>query len=132
MKIRAILTVAMMAASLPGAASAGTAVLVSDKELCDSAPPLEQAAKLEASRTGNTTRLVVTAELNCAYVPDKPELREWRNAATLALPTRSPSGAAAACLCTHQMTFDISDLYKGVQTIYYVQDGTVLGHADAP
>ena len=132
MKIRACLSVALMVASLPFSASAGTAALVADKELCDSTPPLEEAAHLEASRNGSTTRLVVTAELNCAYVPDKPELREWRNAATLTLPTRSPSGAAAACLCTHQLTFDISGLYKGVKTIYYVQDGTVLGHVDAP
>jgi hypothetical protein len=132
MKIRAGLSVALVAAWLPFSASAGTVALVADKELCDSDPPLEKAAQLEASRTGSTTRLVVTAELNCAYVPDKPELRAWRNAATLALPTRSPSGAAATCLCAHQMTFDISDLYEGVKTIYYAQDGTVLGHVDAP
>ena len=132
MKIRRLWHALLATALVPGAASAGTVSLVTDKELCDNAPPLEQAANLVPSRTGNKITLVVTAQLNCAYVPDKPELREWRNAATLSLPTRSPSGMATACLCAHQMTFEISDLYEGVQTIYYVQDGTVLGHVGAP
>ncbi len=132
MKIRAIWSIAFATAWLPIVASAGTVSLVADKELCDNAPALEQAARLEPSRDGNITTLTVTAQLNCAYLPDKPELREWRNAATLSLPTRSPSGMATACLCAHQMTFEISGLYEGVETIYYVQDGIVLGHVDAP
>ena len=132
MKIRAIWWTTFLVALAPIAASAGTVSLVADKELCDNAPPLEQAARLEPSRNGNVTTLIVTAQLNCAYLPDKPELREWRNAATLSLPTKSPSGMATACLCVHQMTFEISDLYEGVETIYYVQDGTALGHVDAP
>jgi hypothetical protein len=132
MKSLAIWLLALTVAWLPGTADAGTVSLVSDKELCDKAPPLEQAVRLEPSRNGSIILLTVTAELNCAHVPDKPELREWRNAATLSLPSRSPSGMATACLCTHRMTFEISDLYEGVQTIYYVQDGTALGHVDAP
>lgn len=132
MKIRAICLAALAIVWLPTAATAGTVSLVEDKELCDNAPPLEQAARLESSRNGTIATLTVTAQLNCAYRPGKPELREWRNAATLSLPTESPSGMATACLCAHQMTFEVSELYEGVKTIYYVQDGTVLGHVDAP
>ncbi len=132
MKIRTIWSVLLQIAWLPISASAGTVSLVADKELCDGAPPLEQAARLESSRNGNVVTLIITAQLNCAYLPDKPELREWRNAATLSLPTKSLSGMATACLCAHQMTFEVSNLYQGIQTIYYVQDGTVLGHVDAP
>lgn len=132
MKTRAIWLAALAVAWPPFAASAGTVSLVADEELCDSAPPLEQAVRLEPSRNGNITTLVVTAQLNCAHLPGELELREWRNAATLSLSTKSPSGMATACLCAHQMTFEISDLYEGVETIYYVQDGTVLGHVGAP
>jgi len=132
MKHRAIWLLILAIAWLSGTVRAGTVALVADKELCDNDPPLEQAARLEPSRNGSVVTLTVTALLNCAYIPDKPELREWRNAATLSLPTKTPSGMATACLCAHRMTFEISDLYEGVQTIYYVQDGTVLGHVDAP
>ncbi|NZA25761.1 hypothetical protein H0E84_05140 [Luteimonas sp. SJ-92] len=132
MKHRAILLLVLVVALLSGTARAGTVVLVADEELCDNAPPLEQAAHLKPSRNGNKVTLIVTAQLNCAYIPDNPELREWRNAATVSLPTRSPSGMATACLCAHRMEFEITDMNEGVQIIYYVQDGTVLGHTDAP
>ena len=121
-----------VAAWLPGTASAGSVALVTDRELCNRAPPLEQAANLKASRNGDIVTLSVTAHLNCAYRPGEPELRVHRNAATVALPTHSPSGMATACNCAHQMTFEISDLYEGARTIYYVQDGSALGHVDAP
>lgn len=111
---------------------AGSVTLKSDQALCENAPTLDKAALIRAERHGALVTLDVTVELNCAYVPDKPELRVWRNAATVILPTKSPSGAAAACLCQHKLAFEIKDLYEGAKTIYYVQDGTVLGHVDAP
>jgi hypothetical protein len=132
MKHLAIWFLTLATAWLPGIVNAGSVTLEADKELCDSSPSMERAAILEPSRNGSIITLVVTAQLNCAHVPDKPELREWRNAATLSLPTSSPSGMATACLCARRMTFEISDLYDGVETIYYVQDGTALGHVDAP
>ena len=132
MKHLAIGMLALVACLSAGTAIAGSVALKSDQELCESAPPLDKAALLQARRNGKIVALDVTAELNCAYVPDKPELREWRNAVTVILPTKSSSGAAAACLCQHRLTFEIKDLYEGAKTIYYVQDGTVLGHVDAP
>lgn len=132
MRYRMIGTFALMIMALPGVAGAGTVALVSDKALCERAPSLEQAARIEVGRSGNTIILNVTAQLNCARIPGRPELREWRNAATLSLPTTSPSGMATTCVCAHTMTFEISDLYESVETIYYVQDGTALGHVDAP
>jgi hypothetical protein len=132
MKHYATWMIALAACASPAFAGTDTVVLVDDKALCDHAPPLKQASLIEASRNGNSVNLVVTAELNCANVPDKPELRVTRNAATLSLSTRSPSGAAAACLCAHRMTFRVSGLYKDAKTIYYVQDGEALGHVDAP
>ena len=132
MKHLALGAVTLAAALLSGAAGAGEISLKADAETCDREIPQEKAALVQASRSVNIVTVDVTAQLNCAYVPGKPELREWRSAATVALPTISPSGAAAMCLCTHRLSFEIKDLYEGVQTIYYVQDGTVLGHADAP
>lgn len=132
MKSRTGWLLLLMGALLPSSACAGTIVLTADEVHCDKAPPLEDAALLEAKRDGDSVTLAVTAQLNCAYVPGQPELREWRTAATVVLPTRSPSGLATACLCAHEMTFEISDLSEGVQTIYYVQDGTALGHIVAP
>ena len=132
MKSRTGWLLLLTGALLPATASAGTIALTSDEELCDNAPTLEGAVVLEAKRDGDAVTLAVTAQLNCAYVPGQPELREWRNAATVALPTTSPSGLATACLCAHELTFEISNLSDGVQTIYYVQDGTVLGHVNAP
>jgi hypothetical protein len=124
----------LSAISLPAASSTGigTITLKSDEELCEKAPPLEPAALLETHRNDGTITLVVTSEMNCAYVPDKPKLFVWRNAATVALPTRSPSGFAVMCLCQHRMTFEIMDLYEGAETFYYVQDGKALGHIAVP
>lgn len=132
MKILAIGTIAFAVTLCQGTTSAGEISLISNVEACESEIPQDKAALVQARRTGNVVILDVTAQLNCAYVPDKPKLHEWRSAATVALPTKSPSGAAAMCLCTHKLSFEITDLYEGVQTIYYVQDGTALGHADAP
>jgi len=132
MKHLAIGMFALMAVLSASNAIAGSITLKSDQELCDDAPPLDKAALVQALRNEKIITLEVVAELNCAYVPDKPELREWRNAVTVALPTKSPSGTAAACLCQHRLTFEIVDLNRGAKTIYYVQDGTVLGHVDAP
>ena len=132
MKHLATLTLALVALLLPKPSPAGEISLKSDKEMCEIELPEDKAALVTAKRTGNIVTLDVTAALNCAHVPDKPELREWRNAATVVLPTESPSGVAALCLCTHKLSFEITDLYEGVRTIYYVQDGTALGHADAP
>ena len=116
----------------PAIARSGEIRLISDKQLCDNAPPLAQAAALAAKKAKNKVLVSVTAELNCAYAPGKPELREWRNAATVVVPTVSPSGLATACMCQHQMKYEITGLYKGTKTIYYVQDGTALGHVSAP
>ena len=132
MKLLAIGTVSLAACFAPSIALAGKISLKSDVETCESEIPEDKAAVIRASRAGNIVTLDVTTQLNCAHIPDKPELREWRSAATVSLPTKSPSGAAAMCLCTHKLSFEITDLYEGVQTIYYVQDGTSLGHADAP
>jgi hypothetical protein len=116
----------------PAAARSGEIRLVSDKQLCDNAPPLQKAAALNVSKAKNKNLVSVTAELNCAYTPGKTELREWRNAATIAIATVSPSGLATACMCQHQMKYEITGLYEGTKTIYYVQDGTALGHVSAP
>ena len=132
MKRLAIGTMAIAVFFAQTDALAGEISLKSDVETCESEIPEDKAAVVRASRTGNIVTLDVTTELNCTHVPDKPELREWRSAATVSLPTKSPSGAAALCLCTHKLAFEITDLHEGVQTIYYVQDGTSLGHADAP
>ena len=131
MKIIAIGLVASLA-SMPSLLHAGEVRLVSDKQLCDKAPPLKQAAEIQAKRLKDKVLVSVRAELNCAYGPGKPELREWRNAATLLVTTVSPSGFATACVCQHQMEYEITGLGKGTKVIYYVQDGTVLDHASAP
>ncbi|CAN7511085.1 hypothetical protein LJR168_003599 [Pseudoxanthomonas sp. LjRoot168] len=132
MKLIAIGAIAFSASLAPISVLAGEISLKSDVETCESEIPEDKAAVVQASRVGDMVTLDVTAELNCAHVPDKPELRVWRSAATVSLSTKSPSEAAATCLCTHKLSFEIRDLYEGVQTIYYVQDGTSLGHADAP
>jgi hypothetical protein len=132
MKSLVIGTIVFVVCSAAAGAMAGEISLTSDVETCESEIPDDKAAVVNASRKGSTVTLDVTAQLNCAYVPGTPELRVWRSAATVSLPTTSPSGAAATCLCTHRLSFQIQDLYEGVETIYYVQDGTSLGHADAP
>ena len=126
------LTLALALFPIGASALANEIELVAHAVVCDDTIPQEKAALITASKADNLVILDVTAELNCAHMPGTPELRVWRSAATVVLPTESPSGAAAMCLCTHQMSFHITDLYEGVQTIYYVQDGTSLGHADAP
>lgn len=124
--------VALALGLLAAAGNASEITLISAAQVCDQTIPSDKAAIVESRRANGVVVLDVTAELNCAHVPGTPELRVWRSAATVILPTESPSGAAAMCLCTHRMSFQIKDLYEGVQTIYYVQDGTSLGHADAP
>jgi hypothetical protein len=128
----AILLLVLGANCLSGLAYAGQVTLVSDVEVCESEIPADRAAVVQAARSGDSVFLDIVSELNCAYVPDKPELREYRDSATVLLPTRSPSGAAAMCVCAHKMRFELKNLYEGVRTIYYVQDGTALGHASAP
>ena len=123
---------ALVLSSAANWAGAGEISLVSNQEICDSAIPEDKAAIVQARRDGDIVRLDVTAQLNCAHLPGKPELREWRSAATVSVLTHSPSGAVAVCLCTHKFVFQITGLYEGAQSIYYVQDGTVLGHAIAP
>ena len=131
MKIVATVLVAT-ALLAPFSANAGDIRLVSDKQLCDSAPPLDKAALVTVRKVKRNVFVSVTAELNCAYTPGKPALREWRNAATVLVETVSPSGMATSCLCQHKMEYEITGLYEGTKTIYYVQDGTVLGHVPAP
>ena len=132
MKLPEIRSIALVLALLPCIALAGEISLKSDAPACDSPIPPDKAAIVTAARTDGVVTLEVTAQLNCAYTPGKPDLRVWRDSATVTLSTKSPSGAAAACLCTHKLSFEIKDLYDGARTIYYVQDGTVLGHASAP
>lgn len=132
MKSLATGILSLAACFVPSTALAGEIFLKSDVEVCESEIPEDKAAVVRASRKGSIVTLDVTAQLNCAHTPDEPELREWRNAATVSLPTRSSSGAVAMCLCTHKLSFEIRDLYEGIQTIYYVQDGTSLGHTDLP
>lgn len=132
MKESGSLVFALILALFPQAGQANEIALVAHEQVCDDSIPGDKAALVQARRVDGRVILDVTAELNCAHVPGTPELRVWRSAATVLLPTESPSGATAMCLCTHQMSFHITDLYEGVQTIYYVQDGTSLGHADAP
>jgi len=131
MKIIAISLIAALIFA-PSLANASEIRLLSDQQLCDNAPPLKQAAELSAERLSDKVVVSVTAELNCAYKAGKPEVRVWRNAATLLATTVSPSGMATACMCQHQMKYEITGLYEGARTIYYVQDGTVLGHVPAP
>src|SRR5690606_16642989 len=132
MKHLAILQAFLGTALVCGSAQAGQISLVSDTEVCESEIPPGKAVIVQATRSEGSVFLDVISELNCAYLPDTPELREYRDAATVLLPTKSPSGAAAMCVCAHKMRFEIKDLYEGVRTIYYVQDGTALGHAGAP
>ena len=132
MKLPAIHRIALVVALLPCVALAGEVSLKSDTPICDSPIPPDKAAIVTATRAGGLVTLDVTAQLNCAHVPENPNLRVWRDSATVNISTKSPSGAAAACLCTHKLSFEIKDLYDGARTIYYVQDGTVLGHASAP
>lgn len=132
MKHLAILQAFFGTALACGSAHAGQISLVSDSEVCESEIPPGKAAVVQATRSDTSVFLDVISELNCAYLPDTPELREYRDSATVLLPTKSPSGAAAMCVCAHKMRFEIKDLYEGVRTIYYVQDGTALGHTSAP
>ncbi|MDR3159828.1 MAG: hypothetical protein LBU11_12685 [Zoogloeaceae bacterium] len=113
-------------------AIAASITLKSDQPLCENAPPLGKAALVQAKRDNRVVKLDVVTEFNCAYIPGKPELRVRQNAVSVILPTQSPSGEATACLCQHKLTFEIVDLHKDAKTIYYMQDGTVLGHTDVP
>ncbi|ACE84970.1 hypothetical protein [Cellvibrio japonicus] len=105
-------------------------VLIKNEKFCNNASGQDE--HIEASRSNGFVTLKVITYLNCAHIPDQPELRVWSNTATLSLSTSSPSGMATACLCAHRMVFQISDIHEGVKTIYYVQNGTVLGHVDTP
>ena len=126
------LTLALTLFLYGASALANEIALATHAVVCDDTIPRDKAALITVSKADRLVILDVTAELNCAHMPGNPELRVWRSAATVVLPTESPSGAAAMCFCTHQMSFHITDLYEGVKTIYYVQNGTSLGHADAP
>jgi len=130
MKHYMILIVTLAVFTFPVFTSADTVILIEDEKFCNNA--LDQNEHIEASRSNGFIILKVIAYLNCAHIPDQPELRIWNNTATLSLPTSSPSGMATACLCAHRMVFQISNIHEGIKTIYYAQNGTVLGHADAP
>jgi hypothetical protein len=132
MKFLVHCAIAFVACTAMVGAKAGDVSLKSDEEMCESEIPDDRAAAVDASRAGNIITLDVMSELNCAHVPAVPELSVWRNTATVSLPTTSSSDAAALCLCAHRLSFEIRGLYEGVQTIYYVQDGRILGHVDAP
>ena len=89
-------------------------------------------AFVRTRRTHNGIAVGVLSEFNCDTQPVRPRLLQDRNAVTISVASQAAPGDPIAAICVRELSFVISGISPAVKTIYYVQDGHVMGHASAP
>lgn len=106
--------------------------ILDDQPCCDDKKTLPLPFAMEVSWEGTEIVIKITSAFNCADQPGNPRFNAYQGNGTLSVTSKSPSGWTAACLCPHKVSYSVSGAYPGLKTIYYVQDGMVLGHAAVP
>ena len=90
-------------------------------------------AQIKIERSGNKIIVHVLSLFGCGESPSEPKIGVHLHAATLSVQSyAAPSQPLAACLCSQDITFEVSGLPEGIEDIYYVQDGLVYGYIKAP
>lgn len=77
-----------------------------------------------------TIYLGVTSFLTCGAKFSKPELIELSDSATVRVSSSAIPSTHDSCDMIAQQSLAITGLHPSVKTIYYLQDGVVLGHVD--
>jgi hypothetical protein len=79
-----------------------------------------------------TIYLGVTSSLACGAKFSQPELIELGDSATVRVSSSKIPSAHDGCDMVEQQSLAIAGLHQSVKTIYYLQDGAVLGHVHRP
>lgn len=91
------------------------------------APPTGSEAGMTIKAEQGTVRVGVTSFFSCQATLSDPTISQLSSSATIVVASDAPS-SHSGCDQVIQQEFAISGLYPSIRTIYYVQNGVVLGH----
>jgi hypothetical protein len=130
MKILALLAI-LLSASAAYAFDSLQISRLSSCGICKDKPNGSEAA-ISSQTVDRGMRIGVTSSLNCGAMLSDPTIIELSSSATIQVTSVAPAPSHDSCASFMQQEFSIFGLHASTKTIYYVQDGVVLGHISAP